>query len=463
VNPGGGPAISYNDVWWNLTNYSGCSPGEGDISANPLFCDPESDNFYLHSSSPCHRAGEGDVDIGAFGVGCGWVIVIPGCDQGGPPNTQVSVSFYVENLQDSADTFDLNVSDQLGWSIEPAHYEVFLDSFQVDTVGFTVSIPDVPLGTKDDICLRAIPRNSPSDSYSGCLHVICDSYNIKISDISDVGNDQGRQVRIEWFSFPGSDPLVINFTIFRRIDSLLFASLSRNPRIFSSKDYPPGNWDMVGTYPAFGETLYSAVVPTLKDSTIAEGMHWSVFFVRGGTDNPTVYFDSPVDSGYSLDNLSPSPPTGLLASHEPALTKLTWSMTPALDFDYCTLYRDTLSGFTPDPSKRLGYTIDSTFADSTAQLGRAYYYVVSATDFSGNESDPSNEALGVRYITGDANADGGIDLADVLSLITYLYKNGPPPSPPESGDVNCDGTVDLGDVLYLIAYLYKNGSAPCEQ
>jgi len=49
---------------------------------------------------------------------------------------------------------------------------------------------------------------------------------------------------------------------------------------------------------------------------------------------------------------------------------------------------------------------------------------------------------------------------DVLSLVSYLYKNGPSPSPTESGDVNCDGTVDLGDILFLVAYLYKGGFAP---
>jgi hypothetical protein len=191
-------------------------------------------------------------------------------------------------------------------------------------------------------------------------------------------------------------------------------------------------------------------------------MYWSVFFIRAGTDNPVVYFDSPVDSGYSLDNLSPSPPTGLFASHEPAVTRLTWSMTTALDFDYYTIYRDTASGFTPDPSNRLGYTIDTTFFDSTAELGRTYYYLASATDFSGNESDPSNEATGVRYVTGDCNGDGSVDPGDVVFLINYLFRDGSPPQPVGAGDVNCDGEVNPGDVVYLINYLFRDGPPPCE-
>ena len=61
---------------------------------------------------------------------------------------------------------------------------------------------------------------------------------------------------------------------------------------------------------------------------------------------------------------------------------------------------------------------------------------------------------------GDANGDGIINVGDVVYLVTYLYKNGPAPSPIEAGDCNCDGIVNLGDVVYLISYLYKGGPAP---
>ena len=64
------------------------------------------------------------------------------------------------------------------------------------------------------------------------------------------------------------------------------------------------------------------------------------------------------------------------------------------------------------------------------------------------------------HITGDVNADGLIDLGDLLYLISYLYKGGPAPDPLEAGDVDDNGMVDLGDVLYLISYLYKGGPAP---
>ena len=121
--------------------------------------------------------------------------------------------------------------------------------------------------------------------------------------------------------------------------------------------------------------------------------------------------------------------------------------------------RDT-SGFTPNPSNRLGFTIDTTFIDSAAQLCSTCYYLVSATDFSGNESNPSNEVMGVRYITGDANGDMVINSADVVYLINYLFEGGPPPCGIEAGDVNCDEVISSADVVYLINYLFKGGPPP---
>jgi len=61
---------------------------------------------------------------------------------------------------------------------------------------------------------------------------------------------------------------------------------------------------------------------------------------------------------------------------------------------------------------------------------------------------------------GDVNANGVIELGDVVFLINYLYHGGNPPEPYSEGDVNCDGIIDLGDVVFLINYLFKGGDVP---
>ncbi len=77
--------------------------------------------------------------------------------------------------------------------------------------------------------------------------------------------------------------------------------------------------------------------------------------------------------------------------------------------------------------------------------------------------DPSLVREGVsRFVCGDCNKDSIIDVADVIHLLNYLYKNGPAPDPPESGDCNCDEIIDLGDAIHLINYLFKQGPSPCE-
>ncbi len=61
---------------------------------------------------------------------------------------------------------------------------------------------------------------------------------------------------------------------------------------------------------------------------------------------------------------------------------------------------------------------------------------------------------------GDANGDGIVNVGDIVFLVSYLYKNGPPPVPVSEGDVNCDGIVNVGDIVFLVSYLYRNGPVP---
>jgi M6 family metalloprotease-like protein len=62
---------------------------------------------------------------------------------------------------------------------------------------------------------------------------------------------------------------------------------------------------------------------------------------------------------------------------------------------------------------------------------------------------------------GDANGDKKLSVSDVIYLINYLFKGGPPPVESLVGDVNCDGMVNVSDVAYLINYLFKGGPLPC--
>ena len=63
------PSINYCDVM-------GGWDGEGNIDADPLFCNIDSGDYTLAANSPCVGTGEYGVNMGAFGVGCGTILSV---------------------------------------------------------------------------------------------------------------------------------------------------------------------------------------------------------------------------------------------------------------------------------------------------------------------------------------------------------------------------------------------------
>jgi hypothetical protein len=79
-----------------------------------------------------------------------------------------------------------------------------------------------------------------------------------------------------------------------------------------------------------------------------------------------------------------------------------------------------------------------------------YDWIPLTDPITGMTLDMSFVITGEDVLCGDVNHSGAVEAGDVVYLISYLYKNGPPPCPLSQGDVNCNGTVDAGDVVYLI-------------
>jgi hypothetical protein len=66
-------------------------------------------------------------------------------------------------------------------------------------------------------------------------------------------------------------------------------------------------------------------------------------------------------------------------------------------------------------------------------------------------------------IRGDANGDGQINAGDVVYLIMYLFRDGPPPPTLENGDANGDDVINIVDMVYLLNYLVMDGPPPPPQ
>jgi hypothetical protein len=218
---------------------------------------------------------------------------------------------------------------------------------------------------------------------------------LKITSISDVGNDQGGKVRIRWNAASsdsaGSSRPITAYAIWRRIDPLLQAM--RGPAASGVPGgamlvYPPGEWDYVMSVPACCEKTYSTLAPTLADSTIVGGMHHSVFFVRALTAAPGVYLDSPVDSGYSVDNLPPVPPAGLRGRQVAAGLEIAWAPSSDPDFSHFVLSKGASAG---DPAPSVLATLTgTTYVDETwTPETNTCCYMLSAVDRSGNRGSCS--------------------------------------------------------------------------
>jgi hypothetical protein len=101
------------------------------------------------------------------------------------------------------------------------------------------------------------------------------------------------------------------------------------------------------------------------------------------TPDPLTYFDSSLEAGFSIDNLSPPAPAPFAAAFSAGATHLHWGVSTASDFATFRLYRGSSAAFAPAPGNMIAATTDTGYADIAPSGG---YYKLSAVDLNGNES-----------------------------------------------------------------------------
>lgn len=63
-----------------------------------------------------------------------------------------------------------------------------------------------------------------------------------------------------------------------------------------------------------------------------------------------------------------------------------------------------------------------------------------------------------RYLPGDVNGDGFVDIGDAIYMLNYIFRDGLSPAFLNSLDVNGDCQLDVGDPVYLICHIFRSGS-----
>jgi PKD repeat protein len=104
-----------------------------------------------------------------------------------------------------------------------------------------------------------------------------------ISAIEDVPNDQGGQVFLSWNPSGWDGPVGTTITQYSMWEEYI------------------DQWINISTAMATQADSYLFLANTFGDSS-ASGTNWAKFKIIAHTADPAVFYESPVDSGYSLDN-----------------------------------------------------------------------------------------------------------------------------------------------------------------
>ena len=241
--------------------------------------------------------------------------------------------------------------------------------------------------------------------------------NGEIIDITDVPNDNGKQVFVRWTRFGGdgvSDNPIHSYVVYREDGSddgkvsATYNSFDEVPgvaadiRIGSTVNVQGTFWTTVAVVPADFSLEYSVVAPTLYDATPADTVE-TKFMVKGVTTLGLTAETAP-KTGFSVDNLIPTAPANVNGSLMVNKIKLTWDEPVDEDFNYFAVYRSTMAGFDPSTMEPYASTVENTYEDASITGSDKFYYRLAAVDFNGNKSEYSPEV--VVIVTGVSQESG---------------------------------------------------------
>jgi PKD repeat protein/uncharacterized protein (DUF2141 family) len=330
---------------------------ENCIDEDPLFNDSDNNDFSLTEDSPCIDAGDPS--------------------QPDDPDLSISDMGYLYYHQDFVAAFE---ADQT-W-VFPMQEVQFNDlstgsptswEWDLNGDGTIDSYDQNPSWVYPDFGNYSVSlstANASNDDTRTKMDYIKVDYLPKsvITSIEDVPDDQGGKLYVNFSrSFYDTD------------------SLQDWPAMYSVEMNTGYGWVNTATVGAYGADYYSAICITPFDSS-QYGNGLIDFRVIALMEEGN--FASEVAQGYSVDNLAPAVPDGMTYELLANNIDINWQPSPDFDFAYFAIYKSDVSGEFPETP--VATTTQPNFNEQIEQ-GEVAYYVVTAYDHHGNESEHSEE------------------------------------------------------------------------
>lgn len=219
-----------------------------------------------------------------------------------------------------------------------------------------------------------------------------------------------------------------------------------------------GSWNDEGT-------IYTAYL-TINGSTATDGLNR--IYVANAKDDEhfeipleNMRFNVQVASAGSLSN-------EFMATPGLGKVDLEWNNNEGDFEDYLgyNMYRytiiDTLGHHSDTLMLNTSLVQDTVFTDYDVTPGQRYYYYYKVMRTNLSESDASLNVTTVPLTAtkGDANGSMAVDVADVVTIVSYLTNGNPQPFIFEAADANSDGNIDILDIVSVINLIINRGELP---
>ena len=134
--------VSYSDI-------EGGWEGEGNIDADPLFCNQDGGDYTLAENSPCIGTGEDGANMGAYGIGCGSYNFSPTEFSLSEPNNNTQITVDESNVNTGFITFSWGESsDANGDSL---YYLMRATSAEIGDLGLDTNATSIEVSYMDII------------------------------------------------------------------------------------------------------------------------------------------------------------------------------------------------------------------------------------------------------------------------------------------------------------------------